>query len=162
MTTENYEKILETVVTDLLGKMGFTPAVSVEKVAEETVCRVTLAEDQNFLIGKLGMNLAAIQHLVRILARRKTGEMMRVTVDINDYFAGKKKLLEKEAAQALAEALEKNASVALRPMQAHERKVVHAYLAHQAGVLTESVGYGDERRIMVRPRSVTALDQSVS
>ena|SRR3989344_4164744 len=150
---ENYEQIIEAVVKELLEKMGFLPQVTVAKEAEELfACRIELSEDQNFLIGQYGVNLAAIQHLVRILVRRKTGEKVNVVVDVNDYFSGKKALLEKEAERALEEVLTLNASVALRPMQAYERKVIHSYLAQNERVTTESVGEGSERKIIVRPR----------
>ena len=76
---ENYEQIIEAVVKELLEKMGFLPQVTVAKEAEELfACRIELSEDQNFLIGQYGVNLAAIQHLVRILVRRKTGEKIKV------------------------------------------------------------------------------------
>jgi spoIIIJ-associated protein len=148
----NFETTIETLVRELLEKMGFQPKVSVRREDDAYNCRAELLEDQNFLIGQHGVNLAAIQHLVRILARRKTGEKLNVTVDVNDYFSGKKALLEKEAERALEEVVTLNASVALRPMPPYERKVIHSYLAKREEVVTESVGLGEERKILVRPR----------
>jgi spoIIIJ-associated protein len=77
-------------------------------------------------------------------------------VDINQYFTEKKQLLEKEAKQALDEALQNNISVALRPMLPYERKIVHAYLSANESVITESVGSGEERKVMVRPKPIVS------
>lgn len=149
------QAIIKTVVEDLLERMGFSATVTVE--AEDGtgmthMCSIRVSQGQNFLIGQYGMNLAALQHLVRIIVRKKLGEKLDIVVDVNDYFSGKKQLLEKEASQALQEALQNNISVALRPMLSYERKVVHAFLAANKSVITESVGKGEDRKVMVRPR----------
>jgi spoIIIJ-associated protein len=68
----------------------------------------------------------------------------------------KKELLEKEALQTLEEALQNNVSVAMRPMLPYERKVVHAFLAQNESVVTESVGIGEERKVIVKPRPLPA------
>lgn len=152
--SSDYQVILNGIITDLLTRMGFE--VSVEtKLIEETelsfFCSVRVEKDQNFLIGQYGINLAAIQHIVRVIARKKTGEKMNIIVDVNDYFSGKKALLEKEAERAVEEALQNNVSVALRPMLPYERKIVHAFLASRGNVTTESIGKGEDRKVIVRP-----------
>jgi len=53
----------------------------------------------------------------------------------------------------MKEALDSNASVALRPMLPYERKVIHSFLAKYSTVRTESVGRGDDRKVMISPRS---------
>ncbi len=157
MITDNSET-LRTILTEMLEKMGFTPGaivVTPGTVEGQYQCAITIAEGQNFLIGQYGMNLAALQHLVRIIARKQIGERLDIVVDINEYFAEKKQLLEKEAKEALNEALQNNISVALRPMLPYERKIVHAYLSSNESVETESVGSGEERKVMVRPKPLS-------
>lgn len=149
------QEIIKETVEDLLKKMEFEASVevTVEKDDEETfLCMARVEHDQNLLIGQYGVNLAAIQHLVRVMLRKKTQERMNVIVDINEYFSEKKVLLEQEAEKAAQEVLRDNISIALRPMLPYERKVVHAFLAKNQGVITESVGAGDARKIMVRPK----------
>jgi spoIIIJ-associated protein len=158
MITDNSEA-LQAILTEMLEKMGFTPgaiAVTPGNAEGQYLCAITIAEGQNFLIGQYGMNLAALQHLVRIIARKQIGERLDIVVDINEYFAEKKQLLEKEAKEALNEALQNNISVALRPMLPYERKIVHAYLSLNESVMTESVGSGEERKVMVRPKPLAS------
>lgn len=149
------QEIIKEIVTELLEKMGFEASVevTVEEGVEETfLCMARVEQDQNLLIGQYGVNLAAIQHLVRVMLRKKTDARLNVIVDINEYFSEKRALLEQEAEKAAQEVLRDNISVALRPMLPYERKVVHAFLAKNQGVVTESVGAGDARKIMVRPK----------
>lgn len=153
------EETIQTIVTGLIEKMGFpVGSIEVAMIQEDPqmtfYCSLRVVEGQNFLIGQYGMNLAALQHLVRILARKVLGEKLEITVDINDYFLEKKQLLEKEVERAMGEALQNNVSVALRPMLPYERKIVHALLSTNVNVTTESVGAGDARRVMVRPKPI--------
>lgn len=151
------QEVIESVAKGLISGMGFPAEVSVEPLPASQagfLCSVRVAEGQNFLIGQYGMNLAALQHLTRILVRKKLQEKLDIIVDINDYFTEKKQLLEKEAALALEEALQNNISVALRPMLPYERKIVHAFLSLNKSVVTESVGVGEERKVMVRPKPI--------
>lgn len=144
---------IQNIVEELIARLGFVATVEVKSVGDAGfLCAVRVTEGQNFLIGQYGMNLAALQHLVRVIARRKLEEKMEIIVDINDYFAEKKEIVEKEAAAALALALEKNILVTLRPMLPYERKIVHSFLSDNTAVMTESVGEGDERRVTIRPR----------
>ena len=142
-------------VAELLEKMGF--GASVEVTAEEGdeaafLCRVRVEQDQNLLIGQYGANLAAIQHIVRVMLRKKTEERLNLIVDINDYFAEKRLSLEKEADRAAQETIRNGAPVTLRPMLPYERKIVHTFLAESKDVATESSGQGDDRRVVIRPK----------
>lgn len=155
MDTPHHET-LKTIISGLLEKMGFAATVEITTDADmpdTLLCSTQVDVDQNFLIGQYGVNLAAIQHIVRILARKQIDEKVNITVDINGYFADKRVLLEKEAAKATEEALQNNVSVALRPMLPYERKVVHSFLSQNPSVTTESIGKGTERKVLVRPRS---------
>ena len=156
MNTEHQEAIQD-IVEKLVSGMDFEATVEVTElpgVSGGLLCSIAVNDGQNFLIGQYGMNLAALQHLVRILARKRIVEKMEIIVDVNNYFSEKKQLLEKEAMQALEEALQKNVAVTLRPMLPYERKVIHACLAGNESVETESIGQGEERKVVVRPRPI--------
>lgn len=157
--SDEYMAGIRTIVEELVARLGFqaTVAVTADHHLETSyLCSITVAEGQNFLIGQYGMNLAALQHLVRIMARKRIGEKLDIVVDVNDYFLEKKQILEKEAKQALAEVMQNNASVTLRPMLPYERKIIHSFLATHESVQTESVGIGEDRKVIVRPRTLAA------
>lgn len=152
---EARQEIIKQFASDFFQKMGFPVSVdvAVERTPEETfLCLARVEQDQNLLIGQYGTNLAAIQHLIRVLLCKKIGGRVNVIVDINGYFSDKRAALEREADSAAQEALRDSISVALRPMLPYERKIVHSFLAKNPQIITESVGKGDERKIMVRPK----------
>lgn len=155
----SHQETIQSIVRELIEGMGFSATIEItplETPQNGFLCSVQVADGQNFLIGQYGMNLAALQHLTRILVRKKLQEKLDIILDINSYFTEKKQLLEKEAVQALEEALQNNVSVALRPMLPYERKIVHAFLSENNSVVTESTGMGEERRVMVRPKPLTS------
>ncbi len=160
MDASNHKEVVKNIIQNLIEKLGFFADISVSQQEgsqqDSFLGVIKVSEGQNFLIGQYGMNLAALQHIVRILARRAIGEKLDIVVDVNNYFSDKSLLLEKEAQEALRMVLQSNASVTLRPMLPYERKIIHAFLAANEGVETESVGKGEERRVLIRPRSMVA------
>lgn len=147
--------IIREIVQALLKALTFEASVEVtpEKDQKDTFfCMIRVTTDQNLLIGQSGVNLAAFQHLVRVMLRKKTGASLGVTVDVNGYFSEKRAILEQEAERAAQEALRDNTSVTLRPMLPYERKMVHTFLSLNTKIMTESIGKGDERRVMVRSK----------
>lgn len=143
---------------ELAEKLGFRAEVMVSPDPfEEGALRVSFIvdQDQHFLIGQRGANLAALQHLFRALYRKQGGDASGIAIDINDYVKEKEALLIQDVDRAVEEAIEQNISVALRPMLSFERKLVHRYLSDHPKVRTESAGTGEQRKIFVRPKIST-------
>ena len=152
---KTHQETIKGIVVDFLQKMGFQAEADVfveDGIPQTFLCVVRVESDQNFLIGQYGVNLAAVQHLVRIMLYKKTQERLDVVIDINEYLINKKALLEQEAEKATKEALQDRISVAFRPMLSYERKIIHTFLAKNQNVTTESVGEGNSRKIIVRPK----------
>ncbi len=150
-TTHN--KIITEIVSEFLNKLGFIGSVVIEEMSSDEkntiLCKITVNKDQNFLIGQHGVNLSALQHLIRIILHKKIENVPNILVDVNDYFSEKKLLLEKEAEKAMKEVLDNKLSLTLRPMFPYERKIIHDFLSKYATICTKSIGSGDDRRVMV-------------
>lgn len=148
----------------LLENMGFAAQVNVmvetEKSADRYFCKIRVDSDQNLLIGQYGANLAALQHLARVILRKCTGTRLNVTVDINEYFKEKKTTLEHEAAEIAEAVMRQQTAQVLRPMLSHERKIIHTFLAQIPGIATESIGQGTTRRVRVKPAPREVLQSS--
>jgi spoIIIJ-associated protein len=149
------QETIKALAETLAEKLGFQAEVTVSQdPLEEGALRVSfhVAEDQHFLIGQRGANLSALQHLFRALYRKQGGDASGIAIDINDYVKGKESLLLQDVDKAVEEAIDQNASVALRPMLSFERKLVHRYLSAHPKVRTESAGTGEQRKIFIRPK----------
>jgi spoIIIJ-associated protein len=127
---------------------GLDAEVEVEEVGDEV--RATLhGENLGLLIGRHGQTIDAVQHLAYKVAS-KDGPV-RVVVDAAGYRDRRRQALERQADQAAADALRTEQPVALDPMSATERKVVHEHLKDRPGLQTYSEGAEPNRRLVVAP-----------
>lgn len=102
------------------------------------------------LIGRNGEVLNALQELTRLAVHRETGERSRLMLDIGGFRASRRRELEGIAADAIAQVQASGEALALKPMSAFERKVVHDVVA-EAGLVSESEGADRGRHVVIRP-----------
>ncbi|TXH07186.1 MAG: hypothetical protein E6Q06_03585 [Candidatus Moraniibacteriota bacterium] len=158
---ESFRNHLNTTVKDLLQRIGFVAEV---KTGEEMLpdnliryrCDITLHDGQNLLIGQHGANVAALLHIVKLVVRKGMPKNSVLSLDVNRYFEEKKGFLEREAMAAVREVEETGLPATLRPMLSFERKLIHHLLAAHPNVMTESVGSGEERKILIKRRPESA------
>lgn len=108
------------------------------------------SQDLRRLVGPEGEVLDALQDLARLAVQSSTGEMSRLMLDIADFRAGKKERLAEQAREAIAKVRETGEPVALAPMNAFERKVVHDVVL-EAGLASESEGEDPDRHVVISP-----------
>ncbi len=145
-TIEHLEEILET-IADAVG-------VDAEVVVEEAdggLSAEFVGDDLGLLIGHHGQTIDAISHLAYRIAFRGVDERKPLTVDAAGYRERRAKHLEAVADQAAEAAVREGRPVALEPMGAQERKVVHEYLKTRFDVETYSEGQEPNRRLVVAP-----------
>ena len=109
-------------------------------------------DDLGILIGRRGQTLAVLQYVLRLIISHKTGVWASVVIDVEGY-----KERRNEAIRALAQGIAdrvKSRSVpfTLEPMPAYERRIVHMALAESSDVVTESIGEGEGRKVVVSPK----------
>ena len=100
------------------------------------------------LVGKDGEVLEALQELTRLAVLSATENRSRLVLDINGYRSERSGELQKIAEDAVASVKESGEIVALAPMSAYERKIVHDAVA-DLGLVSESEGEGADRHIVV-------------
>ncbi len=100
------------------------------------------------LVGEDGEVLEALQELTRLSVLSATENRSRLVLDINGYRKERAGHLQKIAEDAVDKAKETGAPVALEPMSAYERKIVHDAVA-DLGFISESEGEGADRHIVV-------------
>lgn len=136
-------------VLELFSHMGI-PVEIFERVEEgRTVLNLKTPEAQ-LLIGKQGANLEALQHIVRLLVRDESETRIPFALDIDDYKEKRQIYLKEIARKAAHQARSTNRSVALFPMPASERRIVHNYLSLFSDLTSESQGSDPNRRIVIR------------
>lgn len=162
MEEKNIE-IIKEVAKDLLKKMGFDAEVEIrenttnedeaknEENGSSLICDIKVSDNPNLLIGQYGANIQSLQHITRLIVRKKTEARNNFIVDINSYRQQKTQLIITQANAAAEQAINEKRAVILQPMSAYERRLIHMELAKNDKVITESSGEGEERKVIVRP-----------
>lgn len=110
------------------------------------------AQGLQSLVGSDGEVLEALQELTRLSVLTSTEHRSRLVLDIDGFRESRNKELNEIAEQAVAKVKESGEAVALAPMSAYERKIVHDIVA-DLGMASESEGEGSRRHIVVSARS---------
>src|SRR5918999_1241882 len=108
-------------------------------------------EDSGLLIGRRGQTLQALQFIVNLIVRQRFGEDVRVVLDVERYRQRREASLQDMAAKVAARVVQTGRSITLEPMSAADRRIIHLSLANHQGVTTESVGFGEERKVTIIP-----------
>jgi len=107
--------------------------------------------DRDRLIEDRGNLLLAIQHLLPRLIRGFAGRSIPCHVDSENFHASREVELERLARDAAQEALDRQESRTLPPMNPAERRIIHVALADNKEVATESQGKGFFKRVTISP-----------
>jgi spoIIIJ-associated protein len=102
------------------------------------------------LVGADGEVLEALQELTRLSVLTATDARSRLVLDVDGYRDKRGRELTAIAQEAVDKVKESGEDVALAPMSAYERKIVHDVVA-DLGLLSESEGEGQGRHIVVSP-----------
>lgn len=124
--------------------------IKVNKDSEELKLSV-YGKDLGIAIGRDGRNMQALEYIINLIGRRKKLIERNVTIDIKDYRKNKVVKIKKTAIAMAKKAIEEGRKIALRPMGAYERKVIHNALAKFKDVSTRSRYEEPNRRIIIYP-----------
>lgn len=105
--------------------------------------------DLAVLIGRHGRTLDSLQMVLNSLMSSNLRFHFPVVVDIEGYKSRRKEKLQNMARSAAARAKRQHGKVALAPMNAYERRLVHLALVDDEAVTTHSEGEEPNRRVIV-------------
>lgn len=139
---------------DLLSFFGVN--MDVHATSDEEVIQLSVPSTHlnGFLIGQRGENMRSLQYLVSNALKNNAYEHSRVNVDIAEYKKQRADRLAHTAEDWVKQVKQSNEPMELRPMNAADRRVIHQ-LAGEFGLLTESVGEGRDRHIILKPSGET-------
>jgi len=110
-------------------------------------------DDLGMLIGHKGETLAALQYVVRLIVTKQLNQMVNIVVDVEGYKSRREHQLKQLARRLAEQAVQRGRTIALEPMPANERRIIHLTLRDHPGVTTESVGDGHSRKVTVIPKA---------
>jgi spoIIIJ-associated protein len=102
------------------------------------------------LVGPDGKVLEALQELTRLAVQSATGERSRLMLDVAGFRAERRAAVVSVAQAAIAVVKSTNEKVAMNPMTAFERKVVHDEVL-ASGLGSQSDGVEPQRYVVILP-----------
>lgn len=135
---------------DVLSFFGLNTDVYATSEDDVIELEVPSTHLNGFLIGQRGENMRALQFLVSNALKNQGHEYTRVNVDIADYKKQRAERLGQRAEEWMKKVRDTSEPMELKPMSAVDRRTVHK-LAQEYGLVSESVGEGRDRRIVLKP-----------
>ena len=110
-------------------------------------------DDLGYMIGNHGRHLESIQYILQLIMGRKLDQdpNYRVLVDVGDYRKEKDSKLEEFALQKADDVRILGEEVELPPMRPSDRRVIHMALSKFDDIVTESMGEGRDRYVVIKP-----------
>ena len=132
----------------MCGKMGLS--VQIEKLTtKDKITFQVHGEDLGILIGKHGQTLDAIQYLTNLVANKEVHRRCQIVVDVENYRSRREETLIQLAHRLGAKVRRTRQKIALEPMNAFERKIIHVALQNEKHIKTDSEGQEPYRHIVI-------------
>ena len=146
---------IKKVAEELLSLLGSNALVEVEedKANEAVLIKVKTEEETGLLIGKHGETLYSLQTIIGMMVQKKLGEWVRIVVDVGDWREKQDERLKSLAYQIVEKAIESGQPQPIYNLTAGQRRVVHMALAESKDVITQSEGEGEDRYLVVKPKT---------
>ncbi len=150
MNLEEQSEITEDFVSGLLERMGLQARV-VSSIEDNRAVVQAQGLNLGLAIGPRGETVRAITQLAHTMIQRLSdGEAEgKLTVDIGGYRERRRTFLAEFAVNQANEVLEDGNPIALDPMNASDRKVVHDAVSDVEGVATRSEGSDYDRHVVI-------------
>ena len=100
-------------------------------------------------IGHRGETLDALQYLCSMVA--SVGGYYRISLDVGNYREKRERTLTSLAGRISAQVIRTGRSRSLEPMNPYERRIIHTAVQEIEGVVSNSVGEGNRRHVVISP-----------
>ena len=104
------------------------------------------------LIGRRGDTLTAFQYLVNLIVGRRFAGSSGVTIDVEHYRHRREEQIVSLATRMADRVRQTGSPITLEPMTASERRLVHLTFAEDPELETNSIGEGENRKVVISTR----------
>lgn len=145
---------------NVIQNMGISVTILEKEKNDDGVVLELISDKVAVLIGKRGQTLNALEYLTNIAANRNAKTYQRIFLDAENYRERRKQTLIQLAERQAEKAIKLNRNIALEPMPAKDRKIIHTALQNKKGVTTNSRGEGIYRHVVISPTKNRRINNS--
>lgn len=151
-SSRTYDDVHE-IIEEVLQKMNIRASVTQTDFLDAPCFQIE-TKDSTLLIGESGQHLHALQTFVkRVVEQRQGGFCPPFLIDVDDYQRHHVEQIKENARMGAQRVRYFKKEITLQPMNSYERRVVHTTLMEDPDVSTESVGEGENRRVVIKPHN---------
>jgi len=143
---------LQDLLTELFKLLEVKVDIKISEDQDLYEVELDPGESAGLLIGSRGATLSAIQSFVAIAIKQKTGEWIKISLDIAGW-SDKQNARLTELAQSASERVKQTGEEQrLNNINATQRRVIHMALSQDKEIETVSEGEGQDRYLIVRAK----------
>jgi spoIIIJ-associated protein len=151
LTEEDVVSRVTEVLDTLLGLMGAQGKVEV--LSDELPLALNIeGDDLGILIGRRGQTLVALEYVTKLIVVQRLKAWVPLTIDVGGYRKHRRDSLQKLALYLAEQVKSRRRAMPMEPMPADERRIIHLALADHPDVTTQSIGEGENRKVVILPR----------
>ena len=147
----------KSVLEALLARVGVVasvvsqtkPPIEGGEGASNVITLDVTGDDLGILIGRRGQTLSSLQYIVRLIVAHQEKARVAIVIDVEGYKQRRYGALQALAWRMAEQVKVRGRSFALEPMSAYERRIIHLTLADDPDVITESIGEGEARKVVI-------------
>jgi spoIIIJ-associated protein len=147
--TSEAKDVLET----LIKHLGVEAEIHISPDSEGLPLTLNIeGDDLGVLIGRHGQALTSLQYILRLIVAERLKTWVTLNIDVAGYKKRRYESLKNLALRLADQVRASRRSINLEPMPADERRVIHVALSGHPDVVTQSMGVGDERKVVISLR----------
>jgi spoIIIJ-associated protein len=141
-------QVVTEILDTLLGLLGVTGKVEV--LSDEIPLALDIkGDDLGILIGRRGQTLTALEYITKLMVAGRLKAWLPLRVDVGGYKKRRCDSLQRLALYLAEQVKSRRHAITMEPMPADERRIVHLTLADNPDVTTQSIGEGENRKVVI-------------
>jgi len=141
-------EVVTEILNTLLELLGVTGKVEI--LSDEIPLDLDIkGDDLGILIGRRGQTLASLEYITKLMVVGTLKTWIPLTVDVDGYKKRRRDSLQRLALYLAEQVKSRHHAITMEPMPADERRIVHLTLADNPDVTTQSMGEGENRKVVI-------------
>ena len=137
------------VCSEILKRANLEAKIKTEMSGDFTVLRIDI--DFKRPLKEIASFVGGLEYILRLILLQQDSEP-KILIDVNNYREKRQEEIAEMVAEKMASMGNGEDSVALPPMNAYDRRLVHQIVSKSESLMSESFGTGRQRRIIIKKR----------